>query len=203
MVNDKPSLISAKDMPVMERLVRDYMAGRLGFRPDLIGRRKPTGGGGESRRYATVTRSLRRPDPTTAPPTEAWSCYKIKLASEAAFAAWSASHGLYESGDKAIWTDGLDYICLTDHTASEAKSPANPSYWSVYSPDAYILGYPYTDLIGTVPWFEVGADVEVVVRDSIYYIHGTVSRCEEIDDDELFTSIQWNAEEKRAMAVYR
>jgi hypothetical protein len=127
----------------------------------------------------------------------------VKLVSEAAFAAWSASHGLYESGDKVLWTDGLDYVCLTNHTAAEDKSPENPTYWEICSLDAYILGYPYTDLLGTVPWFEVDAEVEVVVRESVYYIHATVIRCEEVDDDEIFTSIQWNADEKRAMAVYR
>jgi len=187
----------------MERLVRDYMAGRLNSGPNLVRTRRPSGDGGGSKRYATIIRSLQRPDPTTTPATEAFSCYKVKLTSESEFAAWSAAYGDYEAGDGVLWTDGLDYTCSTDHTASEAKSPANPSYWSVWSPDAYVLGYPYTDLLGTVPWYEVGAEVEVVVREGVYYIHGTVIRCEEIDDDRLSTSLQWNTDDLRGMAVYK
>jgi len=199
--------ISAKDLPLIDQMVKDYVGGRLGPGPDKLRRRRPAGGGGGgSKQYAFIVRSLQRPDPTTEPPTVAQTCYKIKRASEADYDAWAATHGLYEAGDKVVWTDGLDYECLASHTSAEGKDPDNASYWTLISLDAYILGYPYTDLIGTVPWLKVSAEVEVVQRDFIWYIHATVSRCEEVDDDgELSTSMQQNADPNdwRGMSVYK
>lgn len=198
-------MISGKDYPVLHKLVKDYISGRLGPGPDNTRRRRPSGGGGgEAKKYATVKRSLQRPDPTATPPVAAISCYKVKLASEEEFDAWSPTHGVYGVATKVLWTDGLDYECIVEHTSASGKSPANESYWECASLDAYILGYPYTDLIGTVPWLKVEAEVEVVLRDGKYYIHATVSRCEEENSDgELFTSIQWNTTEWRQMAVYK
>ena len=200
---EKGRVISPKDYQVIEKLVNDYVGGRLGPGPDMVRRRRPGGGGGSTKQYANITRSLQRPDPTTTPPIEEISRYKVKLASEADFSAWAATHGDYEAGDKVLWTDGLDYVCSTGHSSSSGRSPDNSSYWTVHSPDAYILGYPYTDLIGTVPWFEVGAEVEVVVREGVYYIHETASRCEEVVNNRLSTSMQYNVDEKRTMAVYK
>ena len=161
------------------------------------------------KRYATITRSLQRPDPTTEPATEAITCYKVKLDAEAAFDAWDVEHeDDYGVDEKVLASDGLDYQCDVKHAAAEDKEPGTgedwEDYWSCISLDAYILGYPYTDLIGTVPWYKVESEVEVVKRDDVYYIHGTVNRCEEIDSQtgELFTSIQWNVTDQRVMAVY-
>ena len=205
MDHDSSRVVSAKDHDWLKRLMDDYRAGRLGPGPDNTRRRRPGGGGGgEAKKYATIVRSLQRPDPTTDPATEAISSYRVKLASEAAHDVWIATHGLYEAEDKVLWTDGMDYECSTAHTASEGKEPDNESYWTLISLEAFVLGYPYTDLIGTVPWFEVGAEVEVVQRSGVWYIHETASRCEEVGDDgELFTSVQWNDDDKRVMAVYR
>ena len=206
MDHDSPRVISAKDYPTLVKLVNDYMAGRLGPGPDNTRRRRPGGGGGgEAKRYATVVRSLQRPDPTTEPATEAISSYRVKLASEAENDAWSGTHGLYEAEDQVVWTDGMDYECSTAHTAAEGKDPDNESYWTLVSLEAFILGYPYTDLIGSVPWFEVGAEVEVVQRAGVWYIHETASKCETIGDEgEVFTSFQQKADpdDWRVMAVY-
>lgn len=200
----KGYVISESDYRVFSRLLRDAAVGRLQTGPDLYRRRRPGGGGGASKRYATIVRSLQRADPTTDPATEEISCYKIKLSTSPDYSDWSATHGLYEAEDKVLWTDGLDYACLTDHTASEAKSPDNPSYWSCINPDAYVLGYPYNDLIATVPWLKVDSEFEVVQRSGVWYICATVLRCEEEGaDGELYTSIQWNVDDWRAMAVFK
>ena len=197
-------VISDKDYPVIEQMVQDYTAGRLTNRPWPGDKRRTGGdGGGSQKVFATIVRSLQRPDPTTSPATEAITCYKIKLATSEEYDEWSGTHGLYEEDDLVLWTDGLDYRCLTDHTAAESKSPANPAYWECACQDAYVLGYPYDDLLGGVPWFEVDAEVEVVYRDGEYRICETVERCEEIVDDQLSTSVQWNADENRVMAVYK
>jgi len=159
---------------------------------------------GEAKQYAIVVRSLQRADPTTTPVTEEISCYKIKPTTETDYDDWYAWHGTYSAGDKVYWTDGLDYQCLITHTASDAKDPDNDAYWSCISPDAYILGYPYTNLIGTIPWLKVGSEVEVVVKGGTYNILETASRVEEEGDNgELYTSMQWNTDEWRAMAVYK
>lgn len=80
--------------------------------------------------------------------------------------------------------------------------------------DAWVLGYSGS-LLEAIPWFQVG-DVVEVVKDALFsdtggrewFIIETVIRVEEAGEDNedgsptILSSISWNAEENRAMAVF-
>ena len=167
--------------------------------------RHPSGGAKE---YANIVRGLQRADPTATPPVEAVTCYKIKLLSEAEYDAWSAAHGLYEVGDRVKYESPsgvfLDYECILEHTAAAGKEPTEETWWEVHSADAFILGYDYSsDLTQTCPWFQIDDVLEVVQRSEVWYLLATVSKVEKVTGANLYTSIQWNDTDKRAMSVYK
>ena len=171
-------------------------------------RRRAAGGGGEAKKYGKIVRGLRRADPTAEPPVTALTCYKIKLLSEAAYNAWSSAHGLYEVGDRVKYEEPsdvfLDYECILEHTAAAGKEPTETTWWEVHSSDAFILGYDYsTDLTQTCPWFQIDDVLEIVQRSAAWYLLATVSKVEKVDGAALYTSIQWNDMDKRAMSVYK
>lgn len=182
---------------------------------DRVRRRRPGSGGGESKRYAKITRGLRRADPTATPAIEALTLYKIKLLTETVYPAWSATHGEYAK-DYLVQYEGLDYKSKVKHISADGKKPTNTSYWTLVSTDGYILGYHYSsDLTQTSPWLQVGDIVEVVrladydaenspiAGTEKWYIHATVSKVEEVEDEKLLTSQQWNDTGKRATSVYK
>jgi hypothetical protein len=172
-------------------------------------RRKAGGGGGTAKKYAKILRGLRRADPAAEPdPITALTCYKMKLLSEAEYDAWSAAHGTYAVGDRVKYEDPegvfLDYECILEHTAAAGKEPTEETWWEVHSPDAFILGYDYSsDLTQTCPWFQIDDELEVVQRSEVWYLLATVSKVEKVTGASLYTSIQWNDTDKRAMSVYK
>jgi len=197
-------ILSERDAERLERLLRQMER----YAPPEYLRRRRQAGGGLTKRYARIVRGLRRADPTTDPPTEAHTAYKIKLLSEAAYDDWSATHGEYKTGDKVTYK-GIDYQCTKGHISHDSRSPTNETYWTILNPDAYVFGYQYNnDLTQTAPWLQANDIVEVIKHDSLpkpndWYIVATVGKVEKHDEEKLLTSLQWNDQDKRIMAVYK
>lgn len=152
----------------------------------------------ESAVIAIILKSLRRKNIELGETLRDW--YEIEFVHDP-FPIWTSAKPWTK--DTQVKNSGEVYIAIRDVPIGIAIT--NTSYWAESSGiKAWVYTYPYEDsLIESIPWFDVGEKVEVIYDVEKWWLKKTVTRVQTGEDENIVCSLYWNAEERRAMSVYR